>query len=212
VVRPDGTEEIVLVHRRDLTVDPTIAGVVTTLRDVTQERVLQRELAHRASHDSLTGLANVEEYRRQLSRAGQDSPNGRPARSGAWRAALMVDLDDFKNINDSYGHETGDRVLVEAAKRISSCLRVGDVAARIGGDEFAVLLTDVTDPATAYGIAKRIADIMARPSMVPGISVNCRASIGVACSTIPFEPEQLLRQADRALYSAKAQGKGRAVA
>jgi diguanylate cyclase (GGDEF)-like protein len=212
VVRPDGTENLVFVHRRDLTADPTISGVVTTLRDVTRERVLQRELAYRASHDPLTGLANGEVYRGELSEAGQARPNERADGGAVWRAALMVDLDDFKGINDVYGHETGDRVLVETATRITSCLRAGDVAARIGGDEFAVLLPDIPDPGAAYDIAQRIADAMARPTMVPGTSVACRASVGVACSTTPFDPEQLLRQADQALYSAKAHGKGRAVA
>jgi diguanylate cyclase (GGDEF)-like protein/PAS domain S-box-containing protein len=202
VDRPDGTVLTVEVHRRDLTDDPTVDGIVTTLRDVTAERELRQELSHRASHDGLTGLANAELFREEL-RTERDV-----ARPGGQAAVLFVDLDDFKTVNDTHGHEMGDALLITVAHRIRSTLRVGDLAARLGGDEFAVLLRDVPDPESARAAAQRIADSLAAPAVVAGVSLDCRASIGLAIATRPPEYDSLMRHADTALYSAKADGKG----
>jgi diguanylate cyclase (GGDEF)-like protein len=205
VFRSGGESEIVVVHRRDLANDETIRGVVSTLRNVTSERTLQRDLAHRATHDPLTGLANVELFGRELRSAVH---HGQDRRRSAGRAALFVDLDDFKAINDTYGHEIGDRVLVETARRIEACLRPEDLAARIGGDEFAVLLRDVPDGATAGGIAQRIVDALAGDQTAETTIATSQASVGVAYVSGPIDPDVLLRQADAALYEAKAHGKG----
>ena len=208
VYHEDGGADMVLVHRRDLTEDPTVNGVVTTLRDVTAERNLQRDLAYRASHDALTGLPNADRFFDEL-RADSAAGADRRTAPGGGRAALFVDLDDFKAVNDTYGHEIGDRLLATVARRIESCLREDDFAARLGGDEFAVLLRGVPDEAAARAAAQRVADALARPAIVDSISVDCQASVGLAYTSQRGESDSLLREADTALYTAKAHGKGR---
>jgi diguanylate cyclase (GGDEF)-like protein/PAS domain S-box-containing protein len=201
--RPDGAVLTVEVHRRDLTDDPTVHGIVTTLRDVTAERELRQELSHRASHDGLTGLANAELFRDEL-RAERELNRG-----NVLAAVLFLDLDDFKAVNDTHGHEVGDGLLITVAHRIRSTLRIGDLAARLGGDEFAVLLRDVPNAEAARAAAQRIEDALIPPAVVAGISLDCKASIGLAIATRPAEYDSLMRHADTALYSAKADGKGR---
>jgi diguanylate cyclase (GGDEF)-like protein len=120
---------------------------------------------------------------------------------------LFIDLDDFKAVNDNYGHDTGDQLLVEAARRIESCLRHGDLAARLGGDEFAVLLRDATVD-DARGVAERLAYALAQPVTWGSITVDCKASIGLAYTDDGRTPGALMRYADTALYGAKAAGKG----
>jgi diguanylate cyclase (GGDEF)-like protein len=203
IEQPGGVTLTVEVHRRDLTDDPTVAGVVTTLRDVTAERELQRTLSYRATHDGLTGLANAELFRDQL-RGDREAST-----PGAIGAVAFIDLDDFKLVNDVHGHDIGDGLLMTVAHRIRSTLRTGDLASRLGGDEFAVLLRDVPNFDAARRAAQRIADVLARPAIVGGLSVDCRASIGLAIASGPDEYDSLLRHADTALYSAKAEGKGR---
>jgi diguanylate cyclase (GGDEF)-like protein len=195
-----GVTATVLMRRRDLTADPSVAGVVTTLRDVTAERGLQRDLAFRASHDPLTGLANAQLF-------GEELRAYEPADSDG-NAVLFVDLDDFKAINDAHGHEVGDHLLAEVARRIDSCVEPDHVSARLGGDEFAVLLRDVRiDDARA--VAQCIADSLARPAVVNTVVVDCGASVGLAYTPEAAPMTSLLREADIALYTAKAHGKGR---
>jgi diguanylate cyclase (GGDEF)-like protein len=199
VHRRDGPVTV-LMRRRDLTDDPTVGGVVTTLRDVTAERNLQRDLAHRATHDPLTGLANAQLFGDEL--RAEESADGEGS------AVLFVDLDDFKAVNDAYGHEVGDHLLTEVARRIGSCIEPSQVAARLGGDEFAVLLRDVQAD-DARDVAQCIADTLARPAVVDTLVVDCSASVGLAYTPRPAPMAALLREADVALYTAKAHGKGR---
>jgi diguanylate cyclase (GGDEF)-like protein len=206
VRRPDGEALTVRVRRRDLTGDPTVGGIVTTLHDVTAERRLQHDLAYRANHDPLTGLANAQLFTTELET--EDSTPDRPRGGTASRAGLFIDMDDFKNVNDTFGHAIGDQLLTEVAHRIQSCLRTSDLAARLGGDEFAVLLRNLTDIDAARSIAQRIADALARPAIIEGIPVDCQASIGLAYAQHPDHIDTLMRQADTALYAAKAYGKG----
>jgi diguanylate cyclase (GGDEF)-like protein len=200
--RPDGSTVTVFVRERDLSHDPYVAGMVTTVRDTTVERARHRDLAYRASHDPLTGLANREAFQLRL---GSTPASARP---GARQAVLFVDLDDFKEINDTYGHHVGDRVLEVAARRIESCLRADDLAARLGGDEFAVLLGFVPDESAAQAIAQRITNALSAEAVIDGLTLTCRASVGLACGR-PVVSLAELREADVALYSAKAAGKGR---
>jgi diguanylate cyclase (GGDEF)-like protein len=198
--RPDGSTVTVFVRERDLTNDPYVAGLVTTVRDITVERARQRDLAYRASHDPLTGLANRETFQLRL--------GATPVLAGTAQAVLFVDLDDFKKINDTYGHHVGDRVLEIAARRIESCLRADDLAARLGGDEFAVLLSYVPDEPAAWAIAQRITDTLSAEAVIDGMTLTCRASVGLAFGR-PVVSLAELREADVALYAAKAAGKGR---
>jgi diguanylate cyclase (GGDEF)-like protein len=209
VPRADG-EVIAWVRSRDLHGEPTVNGVVTTLRDITAERHLQADLAFRASHDPLTGLANAQLFSEELhvndDAAGQFAERRR--QSGSGRAALFIDLDDFKAVNDTYGHEVGDRLLAEVARRIQACLRADDLAARLGGDEFAVLLRNVAGVDAARDVAERIGATLAAPARVDHIMLTCQASIGLAYHSGSGRTDTLLREADSALYSAKAAGKG----
>jgi diguanylate cyclase (GGDEF)-like protein len=200
VHRPDGTDVTVRMHCRDLTADPSVNGVVTTLRDVTAEREAQRNLAYRASHDLLTGLCNGDVFRSDL-RAGSTT-------AGSLSAVLFIDLDDFKTVNDTFGHEVGDGLLIDVARRIREVLRSHDVAARLGGDEFGILLRDLPDAATAGIMAQRISDSLSTPATVEGIVLDSQTSIGLALARTAPEYASVLRQADAALYAAKAEGKG----
>jgi diguanylate cyclase (GGDEF)-like protein/PAS domain S-box-containing protein len=202
-----GDETAVLVHRRDLSRDPTVNGVVTTLRDVTAERRLQRDLTYRASHDALTGLVNAPQFGEEL-RAEQTCAEGTPGGCDGGLAVLFIDLDDFKVVNDTYGHDVGDSVLATVAQRIGSCLDEDDLAARLGGDEFAVLLRGVPHAAAACEAAQRISDALAQPARVSDLTLGCQASIGLSYHAERAESASLLREADSALYAAKAFGKG----
>jgi len=204
VIRSPRGEVAVVVHRRDLRGDPSVRGIVTTLRDVTAERELQRDLAYRASHDELTGMANARTWGETLE-AEQERRRG----EGNGVAVIFIDLDEFKDINDRYGHPTGDQVLAEMARRIRECVRAGDLAARVGGDEFAVLLRNLPNVDDARAIAQRMAEALSQPTVVNSIPIECRASIGLAYSEGEEPVNDLVRKADTALYAAKEQGKGR---
>ncbi len=162
---------------------------------------LVNDTLEQALHDSLTGLPN-----RLLLRDRLDQALERSARQAGSVAALFVDLDAFKTVNDSLGHAAGDEVLVEAAKRILTCVRAGDTAARFGGDEFVVLLENV-DGAQVADVAARVLDELERPFEVRDRELIIGASIGIAMSGA--DDDDLLRNADLALYRAKETGKGR---
>ncbi len=208
VNRPDGARMDVVVHRRDLSDDPTVNGVVSTMRDVTAERRLQEDLAYRATHDALTGLANAQAFGDELQGEAARRRERRVSDSSGL-AAIFVDLDEFKDVNDTYGHHMGDQLLAEVARRITACLREGDFAARLGGDEFAALLRGVPGEAAAQSIAQRIVDELSRPIVVGDVSLSGQASVGLAHSPMGRDVDTLIRNADTALYNAKAQGKGR---
>ena len=180
-------------------------GLVGLLaRDVAQRRVLEEQLTHQAFHDSLTGLAN---RRRFVERA--EGALAQRSRTGSV-AALFLDLDDFKTVNDSMGHAAGDDVLEAVATRLRGGLRATDLAARLGGDEFGVLLTDIPDATYATTIAQRLIASLQTPLEVDGTSVVVSASIGIAVDTAAMRSvDDLLGEADVAMYQAKASGKAR---
>jgi diguanylate cyclase (GGDEF)-like protein/PAS domain S-box-containing protein len=186
-------------------VDTDPPRYVLTSRDVTERLRLQRQLRHQAFHDALTGLANRELFndrvRHALARRGlADAP----------LAVLFLDVDDFKTVNDSLGHQVGDQFLVTVADRLRECLRPSDTAARIGGDEFAVLLEDVSGIEEASGITERILTALQRPFPVAGREVLTHASAGIATVDLDRVPraEDLLRDAEAAMYSAKTTRRG----
>ncbi len=192
----------VLVHQRDLTLDETIHGIVLTLHDVTAQRQLTDELEYRASHDALTGLANGQLFREELRRAGQEATGEDIC------AALFVDLDNFKEVNDTLGHDAGDELLKVTAERIQGCLRRDfDLAARLGGDEFAVLLRRLHTVAAARDVAARLVSAFEQPIQIRGVGVSCSVSVGLADATSPDAYATVLKRADAALYAAKAAGK-----
>jgi diguanylate cyclase (GGDEF)-like protein len=162
---------------------------------------------HDAMHDELTRLPNRALLRDRLEQAWV-----RGCRTGAPIALLFLDFDDFKDINDSLGHEAGDRLLVALAERLAGSLRPGDTIARLGGDEFAVLIENMSTSSTAEGLAARLLEVLLEPVVVNGRDVTMRASIGIAVSEFTEPDSQsLLYSADLAMYEAKRRGGGRYV-
>ncbi|MFD8972769.1 aminotransferase class I/II-fold pyridoxal phosphate-dependent enzyme [Streptomyces sp. NPDC059593] len=182
----------------------TVHGLVLTLRDVTEQRKLERELTHRAFHDSLTGLPNrvllLERIERALLRGRRES---------TLTCMLFVDLDDFKVVNDTMGHSVGDELLVAVARRLTSVLRLTDTAARLGGDEFAVLIEGAREPRDAETLAAEIVHTLSQPFHLTDGAVSVSTSVGIATVLDSAHAEELLGHADLALYAAKAAGKKR---
>jgi diguanylate cyclase (GGDEF)-like protein len=173
-------------------------------RSLAQLSSLKEELRFQAYHDPLTGLANRALFIEQVDRLLNDQPEDLPV-------VLFVDVDDFKMVNDSFGHGTGDALLVEIGQRLRGCVRNDDMAARLGGDEFGILLVDDAKLSRAQGIAERIIAALQTPFVIGGKELRVGASIGIAASTGAVEaPQELLRNADVAMYMAKARGKGQA--
>jgi diguanylate cyclase (GGDEF)-like protein/PAS domain S-box-containing protein len=198
----DGRTLVVEGTLTDLSLDPSVLGWVLTARDMTERHTLQEQLAHQSFHDALTGLANRQLFSDRLAHA-----LSRQAARPEPLTVLLCDLDDFKHVNDSRGHGTGDQVLVEAGKRILRALRPGDTASRLGGDEFAILI-EGGDIAEATTVAGRIQHLLSEPFYVDGTSVVVRASIGVAEAVAgSTTAEEVLRNADVAMYWAKDRGK-----
>jgi diguanylate cyclase (GGDEF)-like protein/PAS domain S-box-containing protein len=181
-----------------------VVGRVWTCRDVTETKALQDELQHQAFHDPLTGLAN-----QALFRALVDHAVGRSARTHAPMAVLYIDLDNFKTVNDSLGHNVGDELLVGVTKRLSTCVRSADTTARLGGDEFAVLIDEAGTPDEATIVAERVLESLRQPLQVSGRAMYVSASIGIAFGHPSIDGAQVLRNADLAMYTAKRHGKGR---
>jgi len=176
--------------------------------DVTESRAAADKLLHDAFHDSLTGLPNralfMDRLEHRLARQKR--------RPGEGFSVLFLDVDRFKVVNDSLGHVRGDELLIEIARRLSSCLRPGDTVARLGGDEFTILLEDVAEPSDANRIADRIHDELNAPIELKEQEVFTAVSIGIAHGASRYtKPEEILRDADTALYRAKAQGRGRSI-
>lgn len=173
-------------------------------RSLVQLSSLKEELRFQAYHDPLTGLANRALFIEQVGLQLSDGPDELPV-------VLFVDVDDFKVVNDTFGHGTGDALLVEIGHRLRGCVRSGDVAARLGGDEFGILLVDDAELSRAQAIAERIIGALQTPFDIGGKELRVGASIGIATSTGAVEvPQELLRNADVAMYVAKSRGKGQA--
>jgi len=201
ISRPDGGTIHAEASIRDLRHDPTVAGFVVTLRDVTSQRRLQDELAWMAFHDDLTGLANRVLFSRSLDQTVAASRS-----AGTVAGVLFIDLDDFKIVNDTMGHATGDALLQAVSERLRATLRPGDVAARLGGDEFAALV-EGADVAAIEDVAARVVEVLREPFTVDQGLVNGNASVGVATTADAADGADLMRQSDMALYVAKQSGK-----
>ena len=164
----------------------------------------QQDLSHQAFHDNLTGLPNRSLFQDRLAHA-----MARQGRDHKPLAVLLIDLDDFKTVNDSLGHAAGDQLLVSVAQSITSCLRPADTAARLGGDEFAVLVEDMRGRKDALNVAERILRAFTGKLVIDDKEVFVHGSVGIAISYGQEESEELLRNADVAMYAAKAKGKSR---
>jgi len=208
MVRRDGTTRDVEAVVCNQTDRPSVAGYVSNIRDITERKKFEALLAHRALHDPLTGLAN-----RQLILDRADQMLVRARRTGAPVAALFIDLDNFKDSNDSLGHGAGDQLLQMVAGRLIGILRASDTVGRLGGDEFVILADGVSLARGPETIAERVHQVLRPPFHIPGIegmSISISASIGIAAGDRPTG-EELLRDADIALYRAKGAGRDQSV-
>ena len=186
-------------------VDGTPIRIAGSLRDTTDRHAVQQRLEHEALHDTLTGLPNRTLF---MDRVEQTLQRGaREASAGC--ALLFLDLDEFKQINDSLSHAVGDKLLIGFAERIANALRPGDTVARLGGDEFTVLLEGLVQPAEATVIAQRILRSMQQPFQIDGNDLFIGTSIGISLSADGLSPADLISAADLAMYDAKRQGRGR---
>jgi len=186
--------------------DEAVEGIVLNIRDISERKAFQDELEHQAFHDTLTGLPNRALFRNRvehalISRRREHLPV----------AVLFLDIDDFKNINDSLGHAAGDRVLQEIGRRLEDCMRPVDTAARFGGDEFAILIRDSESELHSIEIAHRVMAAVAEGIVLEGRDVTVAVSVGIAFSDQNMvgshDADELLRNADAAMYMAKENGK-----
>jgi diguanylate cyclase (GGDEF)-like protein/PAS domain S-box-containing protein len=199
----DGTWRFIESTASNLLGHPAVAGIVLNSHDITDRKHSEERLIHDALHDELTDLPNRALFMDRLKQSMERSRR-EPARL---TIVLFLDIDRFKIVNDSLGHLVGDELLVQIAGALSSALRPTDTIARVGGDEFAILLDGARDASDAEQIASRIHDRLTTPMNLHGHEVFLTASIGIALHTADYErPEDLLRDADTAMYRAKSMG------
>ena len=200
----DGSCRFVETAGNNLLDNAAVSGIVLTTRDVSDRHELEEQLRHQAFHDSLTGLPNRALFLERVARAqdGRRDPD-------APLAVVFIDLDNLKIVNDSAGHEGGDRLLRTVAARLTESTRPGDTAARLGGDEFAVLLAGSDTAPHAPEIAARLLVALTQPILIGSRSIRPSMSIGVATSDSLGGATDLVRAADAAMYAAKKAGKGR---
>jgi len=198
--RPDGSWRDIEGLGRNLLGDQAVRGLLLTLRDVSERRQLERALTRQAFTDQLTGLPN-----RALLHDRTQQAIRLAGRQGLTAALLLLDLDRFKEVNDTLGHHHGDLLLQQVAERLQGSLRDSDTAARLGGDEFAVLLPQITSVQAATAVADKLRAAIEAPFAVDGLTLDVDASIGVAAyPDHATDANQLLQRADVAMYAAKA--------
>ena len=184
--------------------DGRILYYIASDRDVTEEHQLSEQLLHRALHDPLTGLANRALFEDRLGQARE-----RLARNGGLSAVLLIDLDDFKGVNDTYGHHVGDRLLVGVARRFELVSRSIDTLGRVGGDEFFYLAEGLSGPEEAVGIAERLLHVLVEPFSLDGLVIEQHATIGVALyNDGSIDGTECIKHADAAMYEAKRNRRG----
>jgi diguanylate cyclase (GGDEF)-like protein/PAS domain S-box-containing protein len=188
---------------RNLVEHKNIGGIVYNARDITERKHAQEKLLFSATHDALTGLPNRALFLGRL----QSVVDRRKRHPHQAAAVLFIDIDDFKVVNDCYGHAIGDVLIKEVSNRLRACMRSDGTIARMGGDEFTVLVEDVNDPSDPIRVAERIQSSFTRAFLLEGLEVFKSASIGIALTSPETSAEALLQNADIAMYRAKDQGK-----
>jgi diguanylate cyclase (GGDEF)-like protein len=196
-----GRSRWMLTRATDLTADPDVGGVVLNLHDITERKAVEEALEHRALHDALTGLPN-----RVLLRDRIEQALRRAGRRGGHIAVVYLDLDSFKRINDSLGHDAGDELLLCVADRLTSAVRPADTVARLGGDEFAILIEEAGEDDVAVQVTERVVEALDAPIRIGDRQVVTSASLGLAISDPDATAMSMLRDADVAMYRAKAIG------
>lgn len=202
-----GREERILHHRGEVLFDEreNKTRMIGTVHDITERKAFESRLEHQAYHDALTGLPNRSFVLERLAAMLDDEDGAREN-----PAVLFVDLDSFKEVNDNYGHDASDRLLIEVAQRIEQSAGPDDTVGRLAGDEFIILMGNLADANSASSLAARICAEVGRPYEVQGDPVQVTASVGIALAEPRHEAAaDILRDADRALYQAKALGKAR---
>ena len=193
--------EAILVNRTEI---KGIEGIVVTCHDITERKDLVDRLSHQAFHDALTGLPNRAQFMRRLERAVR-----RAQRDKSVLALLFIDLDNFKVVNDSLGHQIGDQLLTVIAQRLRNCVRENDIIARLGGDEFTVLMENIGSNQDAITAAETLRAKVTETIVLADREIVPNLSIGIVLSCAGKDmPEELLRDADTAMYQAKTAGKG----
>jgi diguanylate cyclase (GGDEF)-like protein/PAS domain S-box-containing protein len=190
----------------NLTDDPAVQGLALNFRDISERKALEEQLRQLAFHDPLTLLANRSLFRDRVQHSLTLAQRGQHQ-----VAVMFLDLDNFKNINDTLGHDAGDRLLQAVAQRLVKSTRFSDTVARLGGDEFAILLEGITTVAEVESLAAALIEGLDQPFALSATEVRVSASIGVAFSTFEAGAEAMLSKADIAMYHAKAAGKSRFV-
>lgn len=199
----DGEVRVFESRLTNLLDEPSVGGIVVNSRDVTERVQLERELSHRAFHDTLTGLPNRALFTDRLEHRLRRQTDARPA-------VLFVDVDNFKPINDTFGHDAGDDALREVGQRLRAAVGPADTVARVGGDEFAILLDGVGGGSDALTTASRIVHAVGGPMCLRGGSVPIGVSVGAAVAIGDRDARELLRESDLAMYQAKLRGRRRA--
>ncbi len=204
--RKDGTSFPVEYSTSPLNdIDGKLYGTTVVFRDITARKAAEANIQHLAYFDRLTNLPNRTLF---VDRLGQDLKKAH--RNDSRLALFFIDLDNFKTINDTFGHDIGDDLLVEAARRVTACLRESDTVARLGGDEFTVILNDIDDSGIEECIAKKILEVLARPFALKNEQIYLSASIGITVyPDDALTTDVLLKNADQAMYSAKKAGRNR---
>ena len=179
-------------------------GIVYVYQDISERKAFEEQITHQAFHDALTGLPNRSLFADRLDRALT-----RARRRGDYQyAVLMIDLNKFKGINDTLGHQAGDMLLVEVSRRLMACVRSMDTVARLGGDEFAVILEELKSKKEVMAVVDRIGASLGKPYVLCGTTVTPGASVGIVLRTRDYQsPEDILRDADIAMYRAKESGR-----
>jgi diguanylate cyclase (GGDEF)-like protein/PAS domain S-box-containing protein len=197
LLHADGTPRHFVITQTNRLDDPAIQGFVGNGHDITDRVAVEASLEHRASHDVLTGLPNRSHFTDRLALAID-----RSERSGETFCLYFLDLDGFKVVNDRYGHDVGDQLLVQVAARLREKARPADEVARLGGDEF-VLLTEGVADEDAFAIRRRLEGTLEKPFEIAGGSIELRASVGYAVSSVGTNMQEILRAADRNMYDSK---------